>query len=277
MQEYINSFVVFMEKRRSASDNTIRIYQTTLEKFVSQFGIRIPADITLKVIKKYCSYMDNQNLHPNTKNLNLIVVRAFLKFLKKEEGIVLFDLSEIELYKKPRRVEITLPSDEELTRFLAPTGNARDDLIVRMMYDSGLRIAELVALENRPPVSSFTIHGKGDKTRIIFLTPGTVALWEAYKPERRPTEKALFVNELGRRLQKRPIQQMITDRAKAVGIATPFSAHTLRHLFATNMLRAGAQIYEVQKFLGHSSITTTERYLHMTNNHLQEVYNKYKS
>lgn len=278
MNTYITLFLAHMELRRAASQLTLKRYREYLDAFMKFSKIEKPEDITEDLLKEFSAHLDSKNLAIDTKNLRLTVIRSLLKYLATEEKLAVLNFEKVPLYRKGRRENLVLPSDEDLARFLAPVGNIRDDLIVRFLFDSGMRIAELIALNCIEPKKSISINGKGGAPRIVYITPQTLELWKSYVTGRAYDPRTpLFINLRGHRVHKRAVQQMITDRAAAVGIRGKFSAHTLRHLFATNMLRAGANIYDVKSFLGHSSITTTERYLHLTNEHLESTYDRIKS
>jgi len=203
----------------------------------------------------------------------------------------------------PEKLELlkTLPSDvsglsdEELERLREtnPAKNKtialRDRTIVEMLFSTGLRISEMCAL-NRENLNlktgEFSVLGKGNKIRNVYITPNCIRLLEAYLKEREDDFHPLFINAKeradqhlkngeSRRLSRTAIEIMIRDRGRKAGITKPVTPHKMRHTFATKLLRNGADIRSVQELLGHASIVTTQIYTHVANADLKNTHSKY--
>ncbi len=253
---------------------------------------------------------EGQELKKNTQNYHLIALRAFLKYLAKRD-IKTLAPEKIELGKQiPRQVDFL--EEDDLERILAAplqlsnreSSNhrdivaLRDKAILEVLFSTGLRVSELAALK-RTQINSkkeeFTVRGKGSKLRVVFMSPSARQWLKKYLDERRDMGEWLFVRHDRARngkhktenvkqgsavydsrptesLTPRSIQRTVEKYARAAGITKRITPHTLRHTFATDLLRNGADIRSVQALLGHSSITTTQVYTHVTDAQLKEVH-----
>lgn len=236
-----------------------------------------------------------EKLSKNTQNLYLIPVRSFLKFCQKRDlGKNVLSIEKIELVKPDPR-DVTGLTAEELKRLREYSDDknavisARDRAIVEMLFSTGLRISELVAL-NRDNVNlqtrEFAVLGKGKKYRTVFLTERAVALLQKYLDIRTDNFQPIFLNARkrpdefetqgeSRRLSKTSIENMVRSRAIKAGITKPVTPHKLRHTFATTLLRNGADLRSVQEMLGHSNISTTQIYTHVVNADLKKTHEKF--
>lgn len=226
-----------------------------------------------------------------TQNYYLIAIRAFLKFLRKRE-VECVSPERIELAKLPER-SLDLISPTELERLLESAKGTeeralRDRAILELLFSTGLRVSELCSLDSDIDLSrdELSVRGKGDKVRVVFLSPAAKDSIRAYLAKRKDMEEALFVNAsaIGKenkakpsRLTPRAIQMMIKTYAAKAGITKKVTPHVLRHSFATDLLSNGADIRSVQALLGHASINTTQIYTHVTDAHLREVHKKFHS
>jgi len=187
---------------------------------------------------------------------------------------------------------LELVSHDELARLLnGPKGNDeksfRDRAILELLFSTGLRVSELCALNRDLDLSrdEFTIRGKGQKIRLVFLSPTAKEAIKAYLKRRRAVaEEALFINVStinqpthSGRLSARSIERIVRQYAVKAGIAKKVTPHTLRHAFATDLLRNGADIRSVQIMLGHANVATTQVYTHVTDSQLKEVHKKFHS
>jgi site-specific recombinase XerD len=277
-------------------------------------NVKSPSNITLEIIHEYRLWLNkitNKNImatassrlpsiKKNTQNYHLIAVRSFLKYLSKND-ISSLSPEKIELSDIDDRT-ISFLEPEELKRiFDSPDiGNIiglRDRTIIEVLFSTGLRVSELVDLNKEQinlKTKEFNVIGKGGKSRVVFLSEDAKIWLEKYLSKRNDKDKAIFVRTtkiyaydqknqiLGEavkpvkslRLSPRAIQRILNKYAKKAGIVKRVTPHTLRHSFGTDLLRGGADLRSVQQLLGHSSITTTQIYTHVTNKHLKEVYNK---
>ncbi|MCL5794852.1 MAG: tyrosine-type recombinase/integrase [Patescibacteria group bacterium] len=294
MKKYIQGFLDYCEIEKGHSDLTISNYQHYLNRFsdwAKKNGINSPLDITQEKIKQYRLYLNRPNdkfikpLSKQTQNYHVIALRAFLKYLAKND-IKTLSAEKIELADTPDR-QISFLSDEELERIfrqpdIKKNNGLRNRAILEVLFSTGLRISELIGL-NRDQINiekgEFNVLGKGGKSRLVFLSQRAKEWLKKYLDSRTDGEKAVFVHRTGdkledktNRLTARSIQRNLHHYATAAGVIKKVTPHTLRHSFATDLLSAGADLRSVQIMLGHSSITTTQIYTHVTNQQLKEVH-----
>lgn len=227
----------------------------------------------------------NPNMSRATLNYYLITLRALLRYLVGRDVKVIAP-DKIVLAKTGQR-QIHFLEPEEAEQLIAandPTSKTilRDRAILRLLFSSGLRVGELVTLK-REGVNvnrgEFSVKGKGGRVRLVFLSNDAKAALADYLKSRNDTAEPLF---LGTRIKKgalpvtaRAVQRLLKRQAQLAGITKPVTPHTLRHSFATNLLRNGADLRSVQAMLGHASVTTTQLYTHVTDKGLREVYERF--
>jgi len=281
-------FLQYLELEKGRSKKTIGAYRLSLEKFFG-FAEQIePQNITLDLIKKYRLWLNrinnnNKELKKITQNYHLIVLRAFLKYLAKN-GIATLPPEKIELAKIPER-QVNFLEAEEIEQLLDfnPADNLRllrDKAILELLFSTGLRVSELANLKRADinlKKDEFSVRGKGGKIRLVFTSGRAREAIKSYLARRVDPEPALFVsipkNKTAlTRLTPRSIERMIKKYAVRAGITKKVTPHTLRHSFATDLLINGADIRSVQSILGHSSITTTQIYTHITDRQLRETH-----
>lgn len=299
MSELILDYIEHLEVEGGRSAKTAENYKLYLERFV-EFTEDITVDkITSEVIRKYRLWLnryanDNDDtLATITQSYHLIALRGFLRYLS-ERDITSLSPDKIKLPKVSRK-QVTFLHYDEVERLLdqIPLNDEvglRDRAIVELLFSSGLRVSELVNL-NRDHVNTkrreFMVRGKGQKDRPVFIGIATAERVTDYLSARLDNLPPLFlsysrnnITSTGgdyRRLTARSIQRIISKYARLAGITKHVSPHTMRHSFATDLLMNGADIRSVQSMLGHSSITTTQVYTHVTDEHLREVYEKFHS
>jgi site-specific recombinase XerD len=227
------------------------------------------------------------NLKHKTQNYYLIALRAFLKYLRKRE-IESLNPERIELAKVGAR-DLDLITAQELDRLMkGPSGNSlaalRDKAILEMFFSTGLRVSELCSLDRDIDLSrdEFSIRGKGEKVRVVFLSPAAKSTVKAYLDKRGDLDEALFVqmgknakNTKDLRLTPRSVERMVKRYAIKAGITRKVTPHVIRHSFATDLLENGADIRSVQALLGHANIATTQVYTHVTDKHLREIHKNF--
>jgi site-specific recombinase XerD len=230
---------------------------------------------------------NNASMKRRTQNYYMIALRAFLKFLRKRD-IPAISPEKIELAKLPER-ELDLINPAELGRLMQAADGTeekdlRDKAILELFFSTGLRVSELCALNNDLDLSqdSFSVRGKGEKVRVVFLSEAAKKSVAVYLKARKDMAEALFVNvsagnSIPSRLTPRSVERIIKKCAAKAGITKKMTPHVLRHVFATDLLNNGADIRSVQQLLGHASINTTQIYTHITDAHLREVHKKYHS
>jgi site-specific recombinase XerD len=258
--------------------------------------VQSPTEITQELVRKYRLFLNREiagreetNIKKNTQNYHLIALRAFLKYLAKRD-VPTLAAEKIELAKQETR-HVSFLEKEELQRILAiPKRDAavvgiRDTAILELFFSTGMRVSELANLlieQVNLKFDEFTIKGKGSKHRIVFLSPEAKQAIKAYLDIRHDVSPFMFVRHdrasggnAVSPLTPRSIQRLVDRYARAAGITKTVSPHTLRHTFATDLLRNGADIRSVQTMLGHESITTTQVYTHITDKELRRVYKQF--
>ena len=274
-------FLEYLEIERGRSLKTIDNYGRYLKRFWKFSKIGNPNEIDDELVRKYRLYLNRENLKKKTQNFYLIALRVFLKYMAKR-GIEALAPERIELAKVPER-ELDLISEDELERLLAgPKGDdiksLRDKAILELFFSTGLRVSELCSLDREDVDSKkaeFSIRGKGDKIRLVFVSDTAKNALKEYLNKREDIEEALFVNIKEKnptRLTPRSIERLVHFYAIKAGISKKVTPHVIRHCFATDLLQGGADLRSVQTLLGHNSITTTQIYTHITDRQLAEVH-----
>ncbi len=308
IQKQKQEFLEYLEIEKNRSLKTVRNYDFYLSRFFTHSNIKTPKDITLPKVKKFRLWLNrlqtqrNPNgLSKRTQNYYMIALRSFLKYLSKMD-VTSLPAEKIELAKEPDR-EVQFLEAEELERLLSmplldPDGSEskpptitqlRDKALLELLFSTGMRVSEASELKREMvnlKKDEFTIRGKGSKLRVVFLTATAKEWIKKYLDTRTDTSLYLFVShdrakgkgnrsEKDRPLSPRSIERMIKKYATQAGIVKKVTPHTMRHTYATDLLQSGADIRSVQEMLGHSSITTTQIYTHITNKRLKETYKKY--
>ena len=297
--ELLLDFIESLEVEGGRSSKTAENYKLYLERFV-EFSDDIAVEkISTEIIRKYRLWLNrykNNNedsLSTTTQSYHLIALRGFLKYLS-DRNIPSLSADKIKLPKTHRK-QVTFLHFDEVRRLIdqidiGDEEGLRDRAILELLFSSGLRVSELVAL-NRDHVNTkrreFMVRGKGQKDRPVFVSQSAAANVDEYLATRLDNLPPLFLsysrNNISsntgdyRRLGPRSIQRMIAKYARLAGITKHVSPHTMRHSFATDLLMNGADLRSVQSMLGHSNISTTQVYTHVTDEHLREVHEKFHS
>ena len=287
-------FLEHLEIEKGRSLKTIENYDRYLKKFFARGKIQKPEEITEETVRDFRLWLNRQKtplgneIKKKTQNYYLIALRCFLKYLSKRK-IPALAPENIELAKTPER-ELDLINSKELERLLGASEGAdlkslRDKAILNLLFATGLRVAELCSLDiNHIDLNKdeFSVRGKGEKVRIVFLSEPAKTALKNYLDKRTDIDEVLFIRISKKRLPtdnlrltSRSIQRIIKHYAAKAGIAKKITPHILRHCFATDLLENGADIRSVQEMLGHKNIATTQIYTHITNKRLKEVYKKF--
>ncbi len=286
LQDYLN----YLEIEKNRSTKTCENYERYLKAFINFSKIKNEKDITTDKVRDFRLYLarlkapKGEGLKKTTQSYYVIALRNFLKYLIKRDFNVLSP-DKIELPKIPsRQIEIIEYSD--LERLLdAPKDfglrSLRDKAILEILFSTGLRVSELCSLNryfdiNRGEIS---VRGKGGKLRVVFLSDRSKKALKNYLGKRSDAEEALFISltkaknpKVIGRIIPRTVQRIVDFYSRKAGIAKKVHPHTIRHLFATDLLIGGADLRSVQELLGHANISTTQIYTHLTNKELREIH-----
>lgn len=297
-------FLEYLEIERGRSVRTITNYDHYLTRFLEYVKYDDPKRISERDVREYRLWLNRQpgtkvgrvteSLKRRTQNYHLIALRAFLKYLRRKD-IESLNPERIELAKVPER-ELDLISSQELNRLLdspdrSNEAGLRDRAILELLFSTGLRVSELCALSQEDVDLSrdeFSVRGKGDKVRVVFLSDAAKSAIREYLKARKDFDGAMFI-QYGKntegvkekngdlRLTPRSIQRIIKRYATLAGITRKVTPHKLRHSFATDLLSNGADLRSVQALLGHANIATTQIYTHVTDKHLRDIHKKFHS
>ena len=288
LEQNLSKFLNYISVEKGLSKNTVESYERDIKKFNCFFRDKGLSDITKKEIIQFLSHLNSNGLSPTTISRNIVSLRSFYRFLVSEKEIASDPTENLESPKKWNRLPKTLTYDE-INRLINhnkgndPSG-IRDDAMIELLYACGLRVSELISLKmnNINLDTGFLITiGKGKKERIVpvgevalnkirrYLFSGRAALLKDKRSD------YLFVTWSGKPMTRQGFWKLIKKYAKEAGIKKAFSPHTLRHSFATHLLDHGADLRAVQMMLGHSDISTTQIYTHVSRERLKKVHNEY--
>lgn len=290
-------FIEYIEIEKGRSRLTSRNYDHYLSTFFKEMDIKNISDITETKVREFRLKLNRKpglktrgqsgaTMKKVTQNYYMIALRSFLKYLRKRQ-IGALSPDTIELAKVGSR-DLDLISIEELARLLkAAEGtdlkSLRDRAMLELFFSTGLRLSELCSLDRDLDLSrdEFSIRGKGDKVRVVFLSDDAKSYIKKYLAARKDMDEPLFVNvsrnTAAGRLTPRSIERIVKHYAIKAGISKKVTPHVLRHSFATDLLSNGADIRSVQMMLGHANIATTQVYTHVTDKQLREVHKKFHS
>jgi site-specific recombinase XerD len=289
IEKLLGDYLAYLEIERGRSVKTRENYEHYLGEFLKFSGVKSPRDITERAVRDFRMNLARltrggakKSLKKITQSYYVIALRNFLKYLARHDIKVLTP-EKIELPKIAQR-QIDIVEYKDLERLLdAPKGQTlrdlRDKAILELFFSTGLRLAELCGLDRAIDLKrgEFSVRGKGDKLRVVFISDSARDAIQNYLKKRGDTEPWLFVsldragNVLGK-ITSRSVERMIETRAKQAGIPKRIHPHQLRHSFATDLLVNGADLRSVQELLGHSNISTTQIYTHLTNKELREIH-----
>lgn len=286
MGNKIDEFESYLKFEKKYSENTINSYVRDLNNFKSYFKNKNLNEINKKDIEKYIVHL-NDKLDIRSVSRNISTLKSFYKYLKLNKYV---DKNEMELIKNPK-IRKSLPkvlSEDEVEKLLNIDLNDdydyRNKAMIELMYSSGLRVSELINLKvtdidlNDDYVRVF---GKGSKERVIPLSEYAKEALEKYILNHRKEmfkngqNDYLFLNNHGKNMTRQGFFKILKKIAREKGIKTEFSPHTLRHSFATHLLKYGADLRSIQELLGHSDISSTQIYTHVTNERLQNSYQEF--
>ena len=302
LPRYLTDFLEWLEVEKGLSNISQENYARFLKKFFNWLKINhlenlTPADLTLDRVWKYRLFLSRQGLSKtkkslkrSTQNYYLIALRQFLTYFT-ERDIPSLPAEKIKLPREKTGRIVNFLTLEQIEKLLnAPDTSTllglRNRAILETFFSTGLRVAELVNL-NREQIKikpttkdlEISIVGKGGQPRTVYLSERAVHWLRRYLEKRTDKEKALFINYRGKipstKLNIRSMERIVKKYAILTGLPLTTSCHTIRHSFATDLLRKGVDLRVVQEFLGHRNIATTQIYTHITRPHLKEIHRKF--
>jgi len=309
LEQLKRQFLEYVEIEKGRALKTVENYNHYLSVFLKQTKAQKPSDINDTMMREFRLWLNRQvtgknvktgdTMSKKTQNYYLIAIRAFLKYLARQE-IKSMPSERIELAKTSER-SLDLITNAELHRLLeAPKPfdstqdkdnhlkDLRDKAILELLFSTGLRVSELCSLTRDIDLTTdeLSIRGKGSKVRVVFISDYAKKILKEYLSKRKDMDDALFVqlSQNGKvtkkrkgslALTKRSVERIVKQCAIKAGISKKVTPHTMRHLFATDLLSNGADLRSVQALLGHANIGTTQIYTHVTDRHLRDIHKKF--
>jgi integrase/recombinase XerC len=283
LKNYIEEFMLFLRAEQGVSPHTVRAYQRDLIEFFS-FLEKKPKDVDNLDIRSFLASLHHKKLKKSSIARKLATIRSYFKYLHREGFVKKNPAKLVSSPKTPINLPRFLTIDEVFTLMDTPRGDTfmltRDKAILELLYSSGLRVSELTSIDIADldlKESLIRVKGKGRKERIIPVGSEAMTAINNYLPERLSVKKksaALILNNRGGRLTERSVRRILLQYSRMINLKGDLSPHTLRHTFATHLLHEGADLRSIQELLGHSSLSTTQKYTHVDIGHLMEVYDK---
>src|SRR4030043_1167109 len=297
---FIHQFIHYLSVEKNASPHTCRCYQRDLEGFgdflkSSGMVLSLTGEVEIEkvdriAIRKYLSFLHRKNKKSSIAR-KISTLRSFFKYLVKEQVVPFNPAKGVSTPKVEKPLPTTLTVEEAFRLRESPNRvsekplggskekGLRDRAILELLYSSGLRVSELVGLNSNQldlDLGIVRVMGKGRKERIVPVGVKAIEATKSYLEDRGMVrgDGPIFVNSLGGRLTARSVGRLVKKYTRHSGIFRKVSPHSLRHTFATHLLDAGADIREIQERLGHSGLSTTQRYTHISMGKLMEVYDK---
>jgi integrase/recombinase XerC len=283
-------FLNYLEIVKKSSKHTLRAYATDLRSFVSFLQEEKRSDdlslISKKEIRRFLSVLYEKKKSSKTVLRVLSSLRSFYRYARREKLVEDSPLTDIESPKKEKTIPLSITYEQIQHLFNQPDLSSylgfRDRVILELFYSSGLRLSELTGLNRQdfdPSSRILTIFGKGKKQRQTPITENVVSLLIRYlnHPERPLIEQdrqAIFLNKWGKRLTPRSVDRNFAIYLRQSGLSEKITPHTIRHTIATHLLEKGMDLKTIQMLLGHSSLSTTTIYTHVSSKLKREVYDK---
>ena len=295
----IDRYLTYLKAEENKSPLTIKAYRESLNLLCSLSEVTDPKAFDKSSIRVYKSALHSfrarsgKELTVRTKNHHLTILRAFLRYLSKEEEMDVYPPDRVTRLKEEQR-KVKVLFEEELQRLLSAPDTStkegkRDAAMLKLFFSTGLRLAELRGLNRKDlnfTTREISVRGKRGKIRVVFVSEKAVEALKEYIECRLDHLNPLFIASHQKastamppgeefRFSANAIYRIVKKYARAAGIVSDPSPHTLRHSFATNLLKNGADLRSVQEMLGHKDLSTTQIYTHVTNPQLKQVHDKF--
>ena len=288
MRDSAAAFLRHLERERNASPHTIRAYAEDLAQFSSYLQRELgrsprPADVDHLLVRGFLAELHQRGLRKSSSARKLAGLRSFFRYLCREGRLTANPARALQTPRQEKRIPAVLDEAQAASLLELPgdgTAAVRGRAILELLYGTGIRCAEAVALDVHEidlGARMVRVLGKGRKERIVLFgrrAEAALCEWLVERGKLRPRTDALFLNARGGRLSGRSVRTLVATRVKQLALARRCSPHTLRHSFATHLLMRGADLRAIQELLGHASLSTTQRYTHVDTRHLIEVYKK---
>lgn len=287
LRGWIRRFLRHLAVERNASTHTLRSYESDLTDFAVYLehsgAAGAVTDVDHLLIRSYLARLHQRGLAKSSSARKLAAIRSFFRYLSREGAIPRNPARVLLSPKSERRLPPYLEA-VEVGKFVEIEGDSwqglRTRAVLELLYGTGIRCSELVSLDI--PEIDFgqrlaRVLGKGRKERVVPFGSEAGRALEAYlrmRPTLHPKSDALFINSKGGRLTDRSVRRLVKARLKSLAMAQKVSPHTLRHAFATHLLERGADLRSIQELLGHVSLSTTQKYTHVTARQLLDIYKK---
>lgn len=298
IEDLIDQYLNYLKLEKNYSENTLDTYSHYLNRFLEWMDVDQIDGVSPTLVRNYqiklYDYRDEKGdkLAAKTRNYHLIALRGFLRYLVVQRELNVMPPEKVSLGKISERQISVLEIDELKDLFSAPNTKSklgkRDKAILELLFSTGLRVSELVAL-NREQINfktrEISVKGKGGRVRVVFISERATKSLQEYLATREDDYIPLFIRYRGPtpeesaqkdgegwRLSARSVQRLVKKYGRKAGLSKDATPHTLRHSLATDLLRGGADIREVQELLGHKNIATTQIYTHVTDRRLKKVF-----
>ena len=299
LTQAVDRYLVYLQAEQNTSKLTVENYRRSLTLVLRLIDVQAPEDVDKHVIRALKAKLHVETsrrgvpLSIRTKNYHLTVLRAFLRYLVQDEELEVYPPDRVQRFKEEER-QVKVLFHDDLERLLSSPDvetklGKRDKAILELFFSTGLRLSELRSLNRKDmnfTTREISVRGKRSKIRVVFLSDRCVEALKQYLECRLDHIPPLFIRNLSKakdaippgeefRLSRISIYNIVKKYARAAGIVSDPSPHTLRHSFATDLLRNGADLRSVQELLGHKDLSTTQIYTHVTNPQLKEVHEKF--
>ena len=288
MRDAVAAFKRHLERERNASPHTIRAYGEDLAQFSHYLERELgraarPSDVDHLLVRGFLAELHQRGLSKASSARKLAGLRSFFRYLCREGRLASNPARALATPRLDKRIPSVLDEAQAASIVDMPgdgTAAVRGRAILELLYATGIRCAEAVALDVHEldlGARMVRVLGKGRKERVVLFgrrAASALQAWLADRARLQPRGDALFLNARGGRLSGRSVRTLVATRVKQVALERRCSPHTLRHSFATHLLMRGADLRAIQELLGHSSLSTTQRYTHVDTRHLLEVYKK---
>lgn len=279
-ENFLRSFLIYIGSEKALSKNTIAAYESDLKSFSKFLNGKDFNHVSEEDFINYLDFLKTKAYAPSSIYRAFVAIKVFFRFLKRE-GLLSIDIGFFEVPKIWQLIPVVLTYSEVESLLRQPDITtcigARDKAILELLYATGIRVSEGINLKIQDVTDEFVkVTGKGKKDRVVPIGKKAIEAIDYYLANFRKTENEyLFLSLKGKKMSRVDVYLRIKIYAKAAGIEKKVTPHTLRHCFATHLLENGADIRLIQEMLGHEDISTTDKYTHVSQNHLKKAFESF--